>query len=113
MKDVTKLNTLQVSPSRTTEYVLEAQNMISQEKMSISVGVRQLPKVDMSFVDSFSKIEIPSCDIDLSFSSDGMKTVRIDKWMSTAPIQSINYIMWNLTLKNRIKTFIDKLGFTK
>lgn len=113
MKDVTKLNTLQVSPSCTTEYVIEAQNMISQEKMSISIGVRQLPKVDMSFVDSFSKIEIPSCDINLSFLSDSMKKARIDEWMSTVPTQSINHTMWKLTLKNRLKIFIDKLRFTK
>lgn len=113
MKDVTRQKTLQVSPSRTTEYVLEARNMISQEEMSISIGVHQLPKVDLSFTDSFSKIEIPSCDINFLFLSDSMKKACIDEWMTTAPTQSIKHTIWKLALKNRLKIFLDKIRLTK
>lgn len=113
MKDVTKQKSYQVSPARTTEYVLEAQNSISREEMSLSVGVRQLPKIDMKFADSFSKIELPTCEINFSFLSDSMKKARIDEWMTTAPTKDIDCVMWKIALKNKWKAFISKIGLTK
>lgn len=99
MKDVTRLQRYEVNPSRTTEYRLQASNSISKDEQTISVGVRQLPKVDVAFAESFSKIDMPSCDINLSFLSDSLKKARIDEWMTTKPIEDIK-----LSVKyNRVK----------
>lgn len=99
MKDVTKLNKMEVNPSRTTEYRLVASNSISQQEQSLSVGVRQLPKMDVKFADSLSKLEMPSCNIDLSFLPDSLKKARIDEWMTMKPLHSI-------MLSERINTMI-------
>lgn len=99
MKDVTKLNKMEVNPSRTTEYRLVASNNISQQEQSLSVGVRQLPKMDVKFADSLSKLEMPSCNIDLSFLSDSLEKVRIDEWMTMKPL-------YNIILSERINTMI-------
>ena len=104
-KDVTKLNKMEVNPSRTTEYRLVASNNISQQEQSLSVGVRQLPKMDVKFADSLSKLEMPSCNIDLSFLPDSLKKARIDEWMTMKPLH-------NIMLSERINTvraFINSL----
>lgn len=104
MRDVSKQRRYEVFPSRTTEYHIVAMNNISQEEASVSVGVRQLPKMDLKFSDSFSKIEMPSCNIDLSFLSESLKNSQIDKWMTTKPLDD------KLSVKlNRIKVSLQKL----
>lgn len=104
MKDISKLSQYEVNPSRTTEYRIVAMNNISQEEASITIGVRQLPKIDLKFAYSFSKIEMPSCDVNLSFLSEGLKKARIDEWMTT---RSIEKIKWSVRI-NRIKAFLHK-----
>lgn len=91
MKDVTRLSSFQVSPARTTEYRLVASNMISRAEASLSVGVRTLPKIDINLGDTFAKMELPSCNVDLSFMSDNIKEAQIDRWLlfpSSDTIQS-------------------------
>ena len=80
MRDITNANNYEVSPSRSTEYTIVAQNSISQEERTITVGVRQLPKINMDNLE-FSKIEIPSCNINISSGFDEIKISRIDKYM--------------------------------
>ena len=104
MKDISKQRRYEVSPSRTTEYRIVAINNISQDEASVSVGVRQLPKMDLKFADSFSKIEMPSCDVNMSFLSDSLKKAHIDEWMTTRPIEKIK---WSVRM-NRIKAFLHK-----
>ena len=104
MKDLTKQRWYEVSPSRTTEYRIVAKNSISQDEASVSVGVRQLPRMDLKFADSFSKIEMPSCDVNMSFLSDSLKKARIDEWMTTKPIERIK---WSVRI-NTIKAFLQK-----
>lgn len=91
MKDLSKQRRYELSPSRTTEYRLVASNMISRAEASLSVGVRTLPKVDINFGDAFAKMELPSCNVDLSFISDNIKEAQIDRWLlfpSSNTIQS-------------------------
>ena len=91
MKDVTRLSSFQVSPARTTEYRLVASNLISRTEASLSVGVRALPKIDINLGDTFAKMELPSCNVDLSFMSDSIKEAQIDRWLlfpSSDTIQS-------------------------
>ena len=104
MKDLSKQRRYEVSPSRTTEYRIVAMNSISQDEASVSVGVRQLPKMDLKFADSFSKIEMPSCDVNMSFLSDSLKKARVDEWMTTKPIEEIK---WSVRM-NRIKAFLHE-----
>jgi len=89
MKDVTKLKKIEVNPSRSTEYRLVASNNISQEEKSLSVGVRQLPKMDVKFADSLSTLKMPSCNIDLSFIFESVRAAKIDEWMTIKPIEEI------------------------
>ena len=79
-------------------------NNISQDEAFVSVGVRQLPKMDLKFADSFSEIEMPSCDVNMSFLSDSLKKARIDEWMTTKPIEKIK---WSVRM-NKIKAFFHK-----
>ena len=104
MKDISKQRRYEVSPSRTTEYRIVAMNNISQDEATVSVGVRQLPKMDLKFADSFSKIEMPSCDVNMSFLSESLKKARIDEWMTAKPIEKIK---WSVRM-NRIKAFLHK-----
>ena len=89
MKDVTKLKKMEVNPSRSTEYRLVASNIISQEEKSLSVGVRQLPKMDVKFAESLSTLKMPSCNIDLSFIFEGVRAAKIDEWMTMKPMEEI------------------------
>lgn len=104
MKDISKQHRYEVSPSRTTEYRIVAMNSISQDEASVSVGVRQLPKMDLKFADSFAKIDMPSCDVNMSFLSDSLKKTCIDEWMTIKPIEKIK---WSIKI-NRIKVFLQK-----
>ena len=100
-RDVLSFNRYEVAPSRTTEYRLEARNMISKEEYVITVGVRTLPKVDVEFADAISKIELPSCNVDLSFISSSMEKSKIDEWMTITPLEDIS----RLNFKYKIKAF--------
>lgn len=94
MKDVTRLSSLQLSPQKTMEYRLVASNMISRAEASLSVGVRTLPKVDIKFDDIFSRLELPSCDVDLLFLSNSIKETNVDMWMTTTPSRAIEKHIW-------------------
>lgn len=100
-RDVSSLNKYEVAPSRTTEYRLEARNIISKEEAIVCIGVRTLPKVDVKFADSISKIELPSCNVDLSFISSSMEKSKIDEWMTITPLDDIT----RFNLKHKIKSF--------
>ncbi len=100
MKDVTKLTSFQVSPARTTEYRLVASNIISRAEASLSVGVRTLPKVDINFGDTFSKMELPSCDVDLSFLSNEIKEIQIDKWLMSSS-GTIQHQIWESIFRQK------------
>lgn len=113
MKDVMNQRRYEVSPSRTTEYRLVAMNNISQEEASLSIGVRQLPKIDMKFVDSFSKIEMPSCNVNMSFLSDSLKKSRVDEWMTTKPIESIKLSVRLNSFFRIVKSLINKIRFPR
>ena len=80
MKDVTNVNHYEVSPSRSTEYTIVAQNSISQEEKTISIGVRQLPKINLDNF-KFPEIDIPSCNINFTSEFDEIKISRIDKYL--------------------------------
>ena len=107
MKDVTKLTSFQVSPSRTTEYRLIASNIISRVEASLSVGVRALPKIDIKFDNTFSKLELPSCDVDLSFLSDSIKAAQIDKWLLLPSSDIIQGRIKCFSLKQRYQHFMS------
>lgn len=100
-RDISSLNKYEVAPSRTTEYRLEARNMISKEEAVVAVGVRTLPKIDVEFADAISKIELPSCNVDLSFISSSMEKSKIDEWMTITPLEDIS----RLNFKYKIKAF--------
>lgn len=113
MKDLSKQRRYEVSPSRTTEYRIVAMNSISQDEASVSVGVRQLPQMDLRFADSFTKIEMPSCDVDLSFLSDSLKKTRIDEWMMTKPMEDMNLFAKLNRVKSFIKRYVNIMKFKK
>lgn len=113
MKDILKQRRYEVSPSRTTEYRIVAVNSISQEEASVSIGVRQLPKMNLNFADSFSKIEIPSCDVNISFLSDNLKKTQIDEWMTTRPIEDIKFSVKLNRIKIFFKQYLDKIRYKK
>ena len=100
-REVSSLNRYEIAPSRTTEYRLEAVNMISKEEAVVTVGVRALPKVDVKFADAISKIELPSCNVDLSFISSSMEKSKIDEWMTIMPLEDLS----RLNFKYKIKAF--------
>ena len=103
VKDVTKMSYYEINPSRTSEYILVARNNISQAEVPLSVGVRQLPKMELKFADALAKIEMPSCDVNLSFLSESLKKARVDEWMMTQPIENIRLAVWRNTIVNRFK----------
>lgn len=100
-REVSSFNKYEVAPSRTTEYRLEARNMISNEEAIIAVGVRTLPKIDVEFADAISKIKLPSCNVDLSFISSSMEKSKIDEWMTIMPLEDLS----RLNFKYKIKAF--------
>lgn len=100
-REVSSFNKYEVAPSRTTEYRLEARNMISKEEAIIAVGVRTLPKIDVEFADAISKIKLPSCNVDLSFISSSMEKSKIDEWMTIMPLEDLS----RLNFKYKIKAF--------
>ena len=110
MKDLSRLQRYEVSPVKSMEYRIEATNIISREEAMVSIGVRQLPKVDLKFFDSFSNIHIPSCDVNLSFLSDSLKRTRIDEWMTTKTIESINFSIRLNLIKSFFKKLIGKIN---
>ena len=113
MKDVTRLSSFQVSPARTTEYRLVASNMISRAEASLSVGVRTLPKIDINLGDTFAKMEIPSCNVDLSFLSDSIKEADVDVWMTTAPSKAIAKNIWKEKISRKWKEIASIFGRPK
>lgn len=113
MKDVTRLSSFQVSPARTTEYRLVASNMISRTEASLSVGVRTLPKIDINLGDTFAKMELPSCNVDLSFLSDSIKEADVDVWMTTAPSKAIAKNIWKEKISRKWKEIASIFGRPK
>lgn len=113
MKDVTRLTSLQVSPARTTEYRLVASNLISRAEASLSVGVRTLPKIDINLGDTFAKMELPSCNVDLSFLSDSIKEADVDVWMTTAPSKAIEKHIWKEKILRKWKEIASIFGKPK
>ena len=107
MKDVTNLHQYEVNPSRTIEYRLIATNGLSQAEAALSVGVRPLPKIDLKFADALAKIEMPSCDVNLSFLSEDLKKARVDEWMMTRPIENIRFSVWKNTIASKFKEVIN------
>lgn len=107
MKDLTGLNSYQVAPLRTSEYKLQVRNSISFAESALSIGVRQLPKVDLNFANMFSKIDMPSCNVNLDFLSESMKKGGIDMWMSEAPSEEINCKIQIYSYLNRLKNAIS------
>lgn len=107
MKDVTRLSSLQLSPQKTMEYRLVASNMISRAEASLSVGVRALPKIDINFGDTFSKFELPSCDVDLSFLSDSIKEAQIDKWLLLPSSDIMQSKIKRFAFKQRYQHFMS------
>ena len=113
MKDVTRLSSFQVSPARTTEYRLVASNMISRAEASLSVGVRTLPKIDINLGDTFAKMELPSCNVDLSFLSDSIKEADVDVWMTTVPSKAIEKNIWKEKISRKWKEIASIFGRPK
>lgn len=113
MKDVTRLNSFQVSPARTTEYRLVASNLISRAEASLSIGVRTLPKIDINLGDTFAKMELPSCNVDLSFLSDSIKEADVDVWMTTAPSKAIAKHIWKEKILRKWKEIASIFGKPK
>lgn len=105
MKDLTGLNSYQVAPLRTSEYKLQVRNSISVAESALTIGVRQLPKVDLNFANMFSKIDMPSCNVNLDFLSESMKKGGIDMWMSEAQLEEIK-------IKIQLYTYLKKLKNT-
>lgn len=113
MKDVTRLSSLQLSPQKTMEYRLVASNMISRAEASLSVGVRTLPKVDIKFDDIFSRLELPSCDVGLSFLSNSIKETNVDMWMTTTPSRAIEKHIWREKFLKKWEKLTSVFGKTK
>lgn len=113
MRDVSKQRRFEVSPSRTTEYRIVAMNNISQEEASVSVGVRQMPKMDLKFADSFSKIDMPLCNVDTSFLSESLEIARVDKWMTTKPLEDIKLSVKLNKMMGSLQKLIGKIEYKK
>lgn len=98
--DVTRLRKLQVSPTHTTEYRLIARNELSQEEASLTIVVRQLPKLEMQALNGLADLQLPSCHIETqsyTFDSVTMPT----KWAKL----NIKKILSNITkMKDKMKT---------
>ena len=108
MRDVVNVHRYEVSPSRTTEYRILASNDISQDEAIVSVGVWQLPKMELNLADSFPRIVMPSCDVNLSSFSDSLKKSHIDEWMTTKPIDNkVEWALWRNKLRLWLKKQID------
>lgn len=107
MKDLIGLSSYQVAPLRTSEYKLQVRNSISSAEAVLSIGVRQLPKVNLDFANVFSKIDMPSCNVNLDFISESMKKGGIDMWMSEAPVKSISRRIQLYTYLNKLKTKVS------
>jgi hypothetical protein len=103
MKDVTKMSYYEINPSRTSEYVLVARNNLSQEEVPLSVGVRQLPKLDLKFADALTNIKMPSCNVNLSFLSESLTKARVDEWMTMRPIDDIRFSILKNMFFNKLK----------
>ena len=112
MKDVTKLTSFQVSPARTMEYRLVASNIISRAEASLSVGVRTLPKIDINIGDRLSTLELPSCDVDLSFLSNNIKEAKVDLWLKT-PSRIIKKHIWREKILRKWRNLTSVFGKTK
>lgn len=106
MKDVTKMSHYEINPSRTSEYVLVARNNISQEEVPLSVGVRQLPKMDLKFTDALTNIKMPSCDVNLAFLSESLTKARVDEWMTVRPIDNIRFSILKNIVSNKLKEVV-------
>lgn len=103
MRGVIKICHYEVSPSRTSEYKLIASNSLSQDETILSIGVRQLPKVDLQFEKLLPKIEIPTCTVDLSLLSKNLRKSRVDEWLMLKPIEEVEWTTRTVTIVNAIK----------
>lgn len=111
MKDVIGMTKYEVSPSRTTEYRLIVKNSISQCEQIVSVGVRQLPKIDADFATSFAQINIPPCNIEMSFLPNSMRESGIDEWMTNSPKMEIEHKVWKEMIKRKFKEILKAVRF--
>lgn len=106
--DVTKQKSIKLFPSTTTTYTLIASNAISEKKQMLTVGVRRLPKLDVKVSESLSKLQIPTCDIDLTSLTDSIVETKLDRWLLSPTEQNISKRIWKKGLWNRLKKLLPK-----
>lgn len=106
--DVTKHNSIQLYPTRTTTYCLEASNPLSVKEKMITIGVKTLPRIDVKVSESLSRLEIPNCEIDLAQLSESIKETGIDRWMITPSEQAITKKIWGRSVFEKIKRVLSK-----
>lgn len=107
--DVTNKSSIQLFPSRTTEYRLVASNTLSTDEQILSIGVKQLPKVDVKLSESLAYLQIPECNIALSPILDSIKETSIDRWISCSPTRAVTQEIWNRSLLKDVKALFKKL----
>lgn len=106
--DVTKQNSIKVFPNRAMTYRIVASNAISIKEQMVSIGVRQLPRLDVKVSDSLSRLQIPNCEIDLSPLTTSIKETDLDRWMISPVEQGVAKKLWGQGLLKKIKKILPK-----
>lgn len=106
--DITHQKSIKVFPNRAMMYRIVASNVISTKEALLSIGVHPLPKLDIKVSESLSRLEMPSCNIDLTSLMGTIKETNLDRWMLSPIEQDISKELWGHSLWSRLKDILSK-----
>ncbi|MGM9763091.1 MAG: zinc ribbon domain-containing protein [Candidatus Cryptobacteroides sp.] len=106
--DVTHQKSIRLFPATTTTFTLIASNAISQKQQMLTVSVQRLPRLDVKVSESLSKLQIPTCNIDLTSLTGSIAETGLDRWMISPTEQGVSKKIWSKSLWQRLKKLLPK-----
>ncbi len=106
--ELKKRKKVDVYPKSTTIYRLTARNELSMDEATVTIEVRQLPKIDMGSIGNISSIKLPECEVDLIPMGEELRETQIDKWMMDPSAKMESIFSWLMGFPKKVKKILNR-----
>ena len=106
--ELKKQKKVDVYPKSTTIYRLTARNDLSMDEATVTIEVRQLPKIDMESIGNISNVKLPECKVDLIPMGEGLKEIQIDRWMMDPLAKMEGVFSWLMGFPKKVKKLLNR-----
>lgn len=106
--ELKKRKNVDVYPTHTTIYRLTARNELSMDEATVTIDVRQLPKINLASIGNISTVKLPECKVDLIPMGEGLKEVQIDRWMMDPSAKMESVFSWLRGFPKKVKKILNR-----